>query len=425
MKKWLPTARLRPHVVLKLLFELVDSKYPLQRAERNILRLKEDLRTRLAKMYPEEECHIPEEEREGRIPPAVMKAIAEALSDLPDSGKTGIPQKHATPADPPDNLDVILETLRPSLVTGDRDSESIISKDSRETLALRELVHRQRALISASTNVRLVDQWNWNFLQLAFPYSIPRVVGGADFPQQKRIRRQSDAAVLTPWDYLGMHARRVESNLKNDWTLIPSQRNITLKWDALCGDHVACKHSVSHDKVGVAHAEELTDAVEKLYEKLQKGFWKDSNGKYRSINKDFTKLRYVEGLSQTQKNIVEDLNFLGRKFAGTQQIRLVMGHDLFGAAISYGTPLFWTISPNATQSGLTMRLSRYLKEDPYVKTSKSKGYLFRDFIGAYILMETLRSANHSRRSQICYSTRGSKWPATCSGTSCCYRLFRC
>ena len=172
--------------------------------------------------------------------------------------------------------------------------------------------------------------------------------------------------------------------------MIPSQRNLTLKWDALCGDHVACKHSVSHDKVGVAHAEELTDAVEKLYEKLQKGFYKDSNGRYRSINKDFTKLRYVEGLSQTQKNIIEDLNFLSRKFAGTQQIRLIMGHYLFGAAISYGTPLFWTISPNATQSGLTMRLSRYLKDDPYVKTPKSKGYLFREFIGEYILMETLR-----------------------------------
>ena len=233
LKKWLPTARLRPHVVLKLLFELVDSKYPLQRAERNILRLKEELRTRLGQMYPEEESHLPEEEREGRIPPVVMKAIAEALSDLPHSSKSGIPQKHATPADPPDNLDVILETLRPSLVTGDRDSESIISKDSRETLALRELVHRQRALISATTNVRLVDQWNWNFLQLAFPYSIPRVVGGADFPQQKRIRRQSDAAVLAPWDYLGMHARRVESNLKNDWFGVQSMEVLMSRLNVL------------------------------------------------------------------------------------------------------------------------------------------------------------------------------------------------
>ena len=29
LNEWLPTARLRPHVVLKLIFNLVDRKYPL------------------------------------------------------------------------------------------------------------------------------------------------------------------------------------------------------------------------------------------------------------------------------------------------------------------------------------------------------------------------------------------------------------
>ena len=230
---------------------------------------------------------------------------------------TGIPQKHATAANPPDNMDVILETVRPSLVTGDRDGERIVPKDSRETLALRELAYRQTPLLRAKTNVALMDQWNWNFLQLAFPYSIPRVIGCADVPSQKRARRQSDGAILEPWDYLGMHARRVEANLKNDWTLIPSQRNITLKWDAQCGGHVACKHPVDQDKAGVAHAEELTAAVESLYKKLHNGYWTDSNGKRRNINKDFSKLRYAENFIPKEKNIIEDLSFLGQKFAGT------------------------------------------------------------------------------------------------------------
>ena len=29
-----------------------------------------------------------------------------------------------------------------------------------------------------------------------------------------------------------MHARRVEANIKADWNLVPSQRNLTTKWDA-------------------------------------------------------------------------------------------------------------------------------------------------------------------------------------------------
>ena len=390
-------------MVLKLLFELVDRKYPLRHGERTMLKLKEQLRERLEKMYPEAEAHLPEEQREGRIPTAVWKAIEKSIRNLPDSGRTGIPQKHATPADAPDNIDVILETIRPSLVTGDRDSETLVPRDAKEILQLREiarLTNKEMPLLRAKTNVSLVDQWNWNFLQLAFPYSIPRVVGGADFPFQKRARRQADAAELVPWDYLGMHARRVEANLKNDWTLIPSQRNITLKWDALCGDHVACKHPVDSDKPGVAHAAELNKGAEGLYAKLKKGFWTDSNGKKRNVNMDFTKLPYAEGLSTTEKKLIDDINFLGKLFAGTQQVRLLMGHHLFGSAISYGTPLFWTISPNATQSGLTVRLSRYLEDDPYIATPQSKGYQFRRWIGYRISMEVLKIVTASREEEI-------------------------
>ena len=84
----------------------------------------------------------------------------------------------------------------------------------------------------------------------------------------------------------------LKNDLKNDWTLIPSQRNITLKWEALCGDHVACKHPVNQDKVGAAHAAELATAVEGLYKKLHNGFWTDSNGKKRNkIFESITKVR--------------------------------------------------------------------------------------------------------------------------------------
>ena len=83
-----------------------------------------------------------------------------------------------------------------------------------------------------------------------------------------------------------MHARRVESNLKTDWTLIPSQRNITTKWDALCGDRVACKHAVDREKAGSLLATELVTTAEGLYKRLQNGYWLDSKGLKRSINKD-------------------------------------------------------------------------------------------------------------------------------------------
>ena len=86
-------------------------------------------------------------------------------------------------------------------------------------------------------------------------------------------------------------------------------------------------------------------------------------GKRRRINHDFTKLQYAENITHMQKDLIRDMVFLSKKFPGTQQVRLLIGHALFGAGIQYGMPLFWTISPSSRHSGLCMRLSRYLKVD--------------------------------------------------------------
>ena len=122
----------------------------------------------------------------------------------------------------------------------------------------------------------------------------------------------------------------------------------------------------------------------KLYEKLAKGFWVDSHGKRRRINHGFTKLHYAENITNMQKDLIRDMTFLSKKFHGTQQVRLLMGHALFGAGIQYGMPLFWTTSPSSRHSGLCIRLSRFLKDDSYVTHPNSKGYGFRKWIGEHI-----------------------------------------
>ena len=134
-------------------------------------------------------------------------------------------------------------------------------------------------MIVAKTDVDLVDQWRTDFLALAFPFALPRVVGGADYPTKKRFRRHPEAAHLRPWESTLMHARRVEANIKADWNLVPAQRNLTTKFDALCGEGVACKHAVDHAKAGNVLAAELVDAATKLYAKLAKGYWIDYRGK--------------------------------------------------------------------------------------------------------------------------------------------------
>ena len=52
---------------------------------------------------------------------------------------------------------------------------------------------------------------------------------------------------------------------------------------------------------------------------------------------------------------------------GTQQLRQLMGHRQFGARVVYGDCLFFTISPDEQHSALVLRLSRFRKNDPFVR----------------------------------------------------------
>ena len=65
---------------------------------------------------------------------------------------------------------------------------------------------------------------------------------------------------------------------------------------------------------------------------------------------------------------MQDLEFLQGKTPGTQQVRLMIGHALFGARVEYGEPLFFTISPSSRHSGLCIRLTRYRECDPVLQT---------------------------------------------------------
>ena len=97
------------------------------------------------------------------------------MRECPGAADSGIHQKNATPAEARSDIAVLVETIRPSVLLPDRDSRYIETKGNRETFALEKL-----SMLVAKTDVALVDNWRSEYLPLAFPFSIPRVVGGAD-----------------------------------------------------------------------------------------------------------------------------------------------------------------------------------------------------------------------------------------------------
>ena len=100
---------------------------------------------------------------------------------------------------------------------------------------------------------------------------------------------------------------------------MPAARNLTLKWDALCGQDAACRHSVDRNTAGNVHAAKVIESAAKLYKKLLHGHWWDGKKK-RKINSDFSKLPLAMDLTEMERNLVKDFVFLQKKHAGTQQV---------------------------------------------------------------------------------------------------------
>lgn len=228
--------------------------------------------------------------------------------------------------------------------------------------------------LRASTGITMVDQWNEEYLPLAFPYSLRRPAGAADFlPHpfkrgQKAHNGSSDFVRFEPWEYMRALPARVEANVRGSWPLVPAVRNLTFKWDAQCGHEAACRHAVDRNTAGNVHAAELIEAAAKLYKKFQDGQWWDGKKK-RRINTDFSKLALATDLTEMERNLIKDLVFLQKKHAGTQQVRLMIGHALFGARVEFGDPLFVTISPSSRHSATAIRLSRYRQSDAAMRST--------------------------------------------------------
>ena len=128
LNKWLPMARLRPHVVLQLLFSLVDAGFVKLSTSRTVQQPKAKLQAQLAARYPEREAHLPESKREGYIPPAVEAAIRKAMRPVPGVKETGVFHKHATPVAAPESLEASINQLRPSFLFADRCGNEVVQK---------------------------------------------------------------------------------------------------------------------------------------------------------------------------------------------------------------------------------------------------------------------------------------------------------
>ena len=117
---------IRPWMVLRLLYYLIEQNHQVFRGKGRAIELKERMRAAVEREYPETEGHLPEEQREGHIPQSLLKMLREADEEKSREGppvkriRCGVnlgDEKNATPgpgAQAPENC---LDNIRPVSVT--------------------------------------------------------------------------------------------------------------------------------------------------------------------------------------------------------------------------------------------------------------------------------------------------------------------
>ena len=315
--------------------------------------------------------------------PQIPSEIAELLDNSEDEQLEDTTDKAATPAERvyhEANLQRELARSRPMVLLSQRDSDA-----QKNVAASRENALSTVTTLEIQTGSNLLQQFETEYIPRVFSLTLPRQVGGPDFPGQPRRRRCfDDAPTLNLQSYTAMMARRVEAQVRWDWDLLPGLQSLSFASQVNRAVGISLQRGVR--KLEDAHENEADDtqiglAMKRLYELLHTGEYVDDAGHRKRLNGDISKLSRVIGLTPLQSAIVRNMFFMSARLAGTRQVRKHIGHMLTAARIAYGVPIFMTVTPSERHSGLTVHLTRYRLGDPGIRVATPElqglaGYLY-------------------------------------------------
>ena len=218
-----------------------------------------------------------------------------------------------------------------------------------------------------ATGNNLVDQFNPWYFGIAFAFLFKYCTGMPDMPafaEKHRYRRRADAPRIEPSRWVAVMARRIEAQLQRDWNFG------FVSWNYVFRSAVNLSRTLySYENASTPEgrraftSEELEDGAISICKALR-GQYRDTSGVMRAVSGDMTKIRFVPGLSEAAKRLLQNIEHTSRKIPGTQEVRRVMRFDIQGYRIRYVVPIFVTFSPDEAHNMLMIRLSRTRRNDP-------------------------------------------------------------
>ena len=407
--------RLRPYVLLLLLSWLWQTRPDLfDRKTRSQKAFMAEMQRRVQELYPETEGHLPEEEREGQIPPAFQKMLRKAEDSGTDdetqhpprkTTKFVIATKNATPASAPDTcVDAAIENSEPRCCILDGNQNLQISEAAARSSSVRKFeggeaskdsemaaapggqsegARVRSGILQLETGCEMQEQWRGDYISKALPFTIPKPIKGPTFfPSAAELASglQDGRPLLTITTFLRGFVRRVENLCHSDWSAVPILRSLWFKYTAYTSKRVQAKFNRGNNQNLTTVVSDHVVAMQKLAKAL------DSGVVGRGVLKipvagDVTRLPFAEGLTDFERRLAREIVFKASTMPGTLPCRRLMGNCATGARVAYGEALFLTWSPNEQQSALVLRLMRNRRKDPMLRGASIEDEALRQCSG--------------------------------------------
>ena len=407
--------RLRPYVLLLLLSWLWRTRPDLfDRKTRSQKAFMAEMQRRIQELYPETEGHLPEEEREGQIPPAFQKMLRKAEDSGTDDETQHPPRKttkfvtdtkNATPASAPDTcVDAAIENSEPRCCILDGNQNLQISEAAARSSSVRKFeggeassdsemaaapggqsegARVRSGILQLETGCEMQEQWTGDYISKALPFTIPKPIKGPTFfPSAAELASglQDGRPLLTITTFLRGFVRRVENLCHSDWSAVPILRSLWFKYTAYTSKRVQAKFNRGNNQNLTTVVSDHVVAMQKLAKAL------DSGVVGRGVLKipvagDVTRLPFAEGLTDFERRLAREIVFKASMMPGTLPCRRLMGNCATGARVAYGEALFLTWSPNEQQSALVLRLMRNRRKDPMLRGASIEDEALRQCSG--------------------------------------------
>ena len=276
LNKLIAGATVRRNVVIALITHYHNIGHPDYQCKRMMADLKENT----AQMTSGDHAEIPA----GLVD--LLDAEAEA-QPLIGTDKAAIPAERHFDTQ---NLQRDLERSRPLILVPQRESDAFKKVELSRIGAF-----GKHADLELRVGSNLEPQFNTLYIPRVYPMVFPFVVGGPDFPQGPRPRRDASAPRLCLSEFTAIMSARPEYQIRGDWEFCPGLWSLNFASRVNRGVSFGITRAVQKNDKSFSSGAEVRRAAARIYLMLQHGEYVDSAGVRRPVKGDLSKMHSIVG----------------------------------------------------------------------------------------------------------------------------------